>query len=77
MRGRRPSETLPGVRASVIIPCRNGARTVGEAVRSALRQSLPPAEDIKQVEKRLKTSPPPLQLDGPDAHGLTGPEPKK
>jgi len=40
-------------------------------------ESLPPAEDIKQVEERLKVSPPPLQLDGPDAQGLTGPEQKK
>ena len=34
------------MRASVIIPCRNGARTVGDAVRSAFRQSLPAAEVI-------------------------------
>jgi glycosyltransferase involved in cell wall biosynthesis len=34
------------VRASVIIPCRNGVRTVGEAVRSARQQSLSPAEVI-------------------------------
>jgi glycosyltransferase involved in cell wall biosynthesis len=34
------------VRASVIIPCRNGARTVGDTVRSALGQSLPPLEVI-------------------------------
>jgi glycosyltransferase involved in cell wall biosynthesis len=34
------------VRASVIIPCRNGARTVGESVRSALAQTLPAAEVI-------------------------------
>jgi glycosyltransferase involved in cell wall biosynthesis len=34
------------VRASVIIPCRNGARTVGDAVRSAVQQSLPPSEVI-------------------------------
>ena len=32
------------MRASVIIPCRNGERIVGEAVRSALAQSEPPAE---------------------------------
>ncbi len=32
------------MRASVIIPCRNGARIVGEAVRSALAQSEPPLE---------------------------------
>ena len=34
------------MRASVIIPCRNGAETVGEAVRSALAQTLPPGEVI-------------------------------
>jgi glycosyltransferase involved in cell wall biosynthesis len=32
------------MRASVIIPCRNGARIVGEAVRSALSQTEPPLE---------------------------------
>ena len=32
------------MRASVIIPCRNGERIVGEAVRSALDQTEPPAE---------------------------------
>jgi DNA-damage-inducible protein D len=57
---------------------------VGKEVREAIRriggtmpENLPPAEDIKQVEKRLKGSPPPLRLDGPAAQGLTGPEPKK
>lgn len=30
----------------MIIPCRNGARTVSDAVRSALDQSVPPAEVI-------------------------------
>ena len=40
-------------------------------------ESLPPAEDIKQVQKRLKDSPSPLQLDGPNAKGLTGPAQKK
>jgi DNA-damage-inducible protein D len=59
-------------------------RQVGKEVREAIRriggtmpESLPPAEDIKQVEKRLKDSPPPLPLNGPDAQGLTGPEEKK
>ena len=58
-------------------------RRVGKEVREAIRriggtmpESLPPAEDIKQVEKRLKSSPRPLQLDGPDAQGLVGPEQK-
>jgi len=59
-------------------------RQVGKEVREAIRriggtmpEKLPPAEDIKQVEKRLKDSPPHLELDGPDAQGLTGPEQKK
>ncbi len=34
------------MRASVIIPCRNGARTVGDAVRSAIEQRLRPLEVI-------------------------------
>jgi len=39
-------------------------------------ENLPPAEDIKQVEKRLKNSPQPLRLNGPDARGVAGPEQK-
>jgi DNA-damage-inducible protein D len=59
-------------------------RQVGKEVREAIRriggtmpESLPPAEDIKQVQKRLKASPPPLPLDGPAAQGLAGPAQKK
>jgi DNA-damage-inducible protein D len=59
-------------------------RQVGKEVREAIRriggtmpESLPPAEDIKQVEKRLRQSTRRLELDGPDAKGLTGPEQKK
>ena len=59
-------------------------RQVGKEVREAIRriggtmpERLPPAEDVKQVEKRLKDSTPHLELDSPDAKGLTGPEPKK
>jgi DNA-damage-inducible protein D len=54
-------------------------RQVGKEVREAIRriggtmpENLPPDENIKQVEKRLKQSPPHLELDGPDAKGLTG-----
>jgi DNA-damage-inducible protein D len=50
---------------------------VGKEVREAIKriggtmpESLPPAEHIKQVEKRLKGSTPKLELDGPDAKGL-------
>ena len=35
-------------------------------------EHIPPAEPIKEVEKRLKTAKPKLVLDGPDAHGLLG-----
>ncbi|OHB64718.1 MAG: DNA damage-inducible protein D, partial [Planctomycetes bacterium RBG_13_60_9] len=59
-------------------------RQVGKEVREAIRriggtmpENLPSAEDIKRVEKRLKDSPPHLELNGPDAQGLTGPEQKK
>ncbi len=34
------------MRVSVIVPCRNAARTVGDAVASALGQSEPPAEVV-------------------------------
>jgi len=57
---------------------------VGKEVRQAIRriggtmpENLPPAEDIKQVQKRLKGSTPHLELDGPDAKGLGSPEEKK
>jgi DNA-damage-inducible protein D len=54
---------------------------VGKEVRAAIQriggtmpENLPPAEDIKQVERRLRESTPPLELDGPDAQGLSGRE---
>ena len=54
---------------------------VGKEVRQAIAriggtmpENIPPAEPIKQVEKRLKESTPRLELDGPDAKGLTGGE---
>jgi DNA-damage-inducible protein D len=37
-----------------------------------LSENLPPAEHIKQVEKRIKQSAPKLQLENPDAKGLIG-----
>ncbi len=50
---------------------------VGKEVREAIRriggtmpESLPPAEPIQQVQKRLKASPRQVELDGPDAKGL-------
>jgi len=57
---------------------------VGKEVRQAIQriggtmpENLPPAEDIKQVQKRLKGSTPHLEIDGPDAKGLSGSEEKK
>jgi DNA-damage-inducible protein D len=56
---------------------------VGKEVRQAIQriggtmpENLPPAEDIRQVQKRLKESTPHLELDGPEAKGLSGPEEK-
>ena len=52
-------------------------RAVGKEVRDAIKriggtmpEIIPPAEDIRQVAKRLKQSTPKLQLEGPDAKGL-------
>ena len=57
-------------------------KEVGQEVREAIKriggtlpENLPPAEHIKQVEKRIKHVAPKLQLDGPDAKGLAGDEP--
>jgi len=54
-------------------------KQVGHEVREAIKriggtlpENLPPAEHIKQVEKRIKHATPRLELDGPDAHGLIG-----
>ena len=44
-----------------------------QRIGGTMPENLPPAEHIKQVEKRLKDSPPHLELDGPAAQGLTGP----
>jgi DNA-damage-inducible protein D len=55
-------------------------RQVGQEVRQAIRriggimpENLKPAEHIKQVEQRLKNTPPKLALDDKDALGLIGP----
>lgn len=52
---------------------------VGQEVRAAIEriggqrpENLPAAEPIKDVEKRLKTAPPKLELDARDAGGLLG-----
>ena len=52
---------------------------VGKEVRDAIKriggdlpESIPPAEHIKEVEKRIKTSTPKLELDQRDAGGLLG-----
>jgi len=52
---------------------------VGKEVREAIRriggtmpENIPPAEHISQVEKRIKSSPPVLELDTNDAKGLVG-----
>ncbi len=54
---------------------------VGQEVRAAIKriggdlpETIPPAEPIKQVEKRLKTSTPKLTLEEKDASGLKGKE---
>lgn len=57
---------------------------VGKEVRSAIEriggtlpEKIPPAEHIKAVEKRLKTTMPKLQLDEREASGLLGEDGKK
>jgi DNA-damage-inducible protein D len=52
---------------------------VGREVRAAIRriggtlpENIPPAEPIKEVEKRLRRARPKVVLDGPDAQGLLG-----
>ncbi|HEX3358320.1 MAG TPA: DNA damage-inducible protein D [Tepidisphaeraceae bacterium] len=52
---------------------------VGREVRAAIQriggtmpENIKPAEHIKQVEKRVKSNRPKLELDGKDAKGLTG-----
>ena len=52
---------------------------VGKEVRDAIKriggtlpENIPPAEHIKEVEKRLKTATPKLELDERDAGGLLG-----
>lgn len=52
---------------------------VGKEVRDAIKriggtlpENIPPDEHIKQVEKRLRTATPKLELDDKDANGLIG-----
>jgi DNA-damage-inducible protein D len=35
-------------------------------------ENMPPAEHISQIEKRIKNTPPLLELDGSDVKGLIG-----
>ena len=56
---------------------------VGKEVRDAIKriggtlpENIPPAEHIKEVEKRLKTATPKLELDEREAGGLLGSESK-
>ena len=58
-------------------------KQVGREVREAIKriggtlpENLPPAEHIKQVEKRIKQSSPKLAIDGSEAKGLSGEEPE-
>ena len=57
---------------------------VGKEVRDAIKriggalpEQIPPAEHIKDVEKRLKNATPKLELDEREAGGLLGNAPKK
>jgi DNA-damage-inducible protein D len=52
---------------------------VGKEVREAIRriggvmpENIPAAEHISEVEKRIKTTPPLLELEEKDAKGLAG-----
>jgi len=54
---------------------------VGKEVREAIKriggvmpEQIPPAEHINQVEKRIKSTPPLLELEEKDAKGLVGKE---
>jgi DNA-damage-inducible protein D len=54
-------------------------KRVGREVREAIRriggtppEHIPPAEHIKQVEKRIESATPRLELENQDAKGLTG-----
>jgi DNA-damage-inducible protein D len=50
-------------------------REVREAIKrigGAMPENIPPAEHINAVEKRIKNTPPLLELDAKDAKGLTG-----
>jgi len=58
-------------------------KQVGREVREAIKriggtlpENLPPAEHIKQLEKRIKQTTPNLALAGPEAKGLVGEESK-
>ena len=54
----------------------NEVRAAIERIGGTMPENLPPAEHIKQVEKRLKTAPAKLALADRDAKGLTGNEEK-
>jgi len=59
-------------------------KKVGQEVRDAIKriggtlpEHIPPAEDIKQVQKRIEGAAPRLELEEHDAKGLIGRQPQK
>lgn len=52
-------------------------RDAVKRIGGTLPEHIPPAEHIKDVEKRLKSATPKLELDEPEAGGLLGGTDKK
>jgi hypothetical protein len=79
---RREQENAPSRRVFPTWFRRADLSVVGfrcEAIKrigGTLPENPSPVEHIKQVEKRIKQAPPTLALDGPEAKGLVGEEPK-
>ena len=55
-----------------ITSCRQSGNEPNYHFAGAMPENIPPAEHISAVEKRIKNTPPLLELEEKDAKGLTG-----
>ncbi len=55
-----------------MVELRKEMRAVIQRIGGTMPEDISPVEHIKQVEKRLKSSPPKLKLEDKEANGLVG-----
>lgn len=67
--GNKPDYHFAGA-GKMIATGKGAVREAIKRIGGAMPETIPPAEHISIVEKRIKSTPPLLKLDGSDAQGL-------